>query len=344
VQYAGFSAWKAAVGGTYSRASTATYLSSGVVQTATSGNPRFLSTGLRLTGAQTELCLWNRDLTNAAWTASNVTVAHNQVGADGTASAASSLTATAGNGTVLQAITSASQARVMGAYVKRITGTGTINITQDNGGTWTSIVPTASWSFYSLPSATVANPTVGFQIVTNGDVIAVDFVSERIGLVIPDVIPTTTVSAAQAADSLTTIGTSGTANSVLVNVTMDYASAAASGLDEGLWGFTATTSGTIGMDRFSADMAIRGTSLNADTGLTLTAAPTSIAAAMQVGDVAVVKNGGAPYTSSTLSAMPSAPLGLKLGLGGNGVAGYATFQQIAVWQSRISNGALQAVS
>ena len=204
---ASFAAWLTAIGGTYSRASSATYLQGGVVKTATANTPRFPTDaggapqGIRLTGAPTELCLWNRDLTNAAWTQSNVTVALNQIGADGGANSASSLTATAANGTVLQAITSASAARIMGAYVKRLTGTGTINITQDNGATWTAIAPTSSWVFYTLPSATIANPVVGFRIVTNGDAIAVDYVSEQASIFIADVIPTTTATVTQAADS-----------------------------------------------------------------------------------------------------------------------------------------------
>lgn len=201
-QRAGFAAWLTALGGTYSRASSATYIAAGLVTTALSGVPRFPGTGLRLTGAQTELTLWNRDLTNAVWTATTATVAKNQTGADGVATSASSITATAGNATVLQAITNASAARIMGAYVKRLTGAGTINITQDNGVTWTAIVPTGAWVFYTLPSATLANPTVGFQIVTNGDAIAVDYVSERAGTFVADVIATTSAAVTQAADVL----------------------------------------------------------------------------------------------------------------------------------------------
>jgi len=200
-QYAGFTAWKTATSATFTRASTATYVSGGVVATAGSGAARFPGTGLRLTNSQTELTLWNRDLTNAAWTATTCTVVKNQVGADGVAASASSLTASAGNATVLQAITSGSAARTMGAYVKRITGTGEIDITQDNGATWTSIPITGAYAFYTLPTATLANPTVGFRIVTNGDAIAVDFVSERTAAFIADVIPTTTVTVTQAADS-----------------------------------------------------------------------------------------------------------------------------------------------
>lgn len=208
VQSAGFSAWKTAVGGTFSRAASATYTASGVVQTATSGNPRFpttsagVPTGLRFTPAQTELTLQNRDLTNVAWTATTATVAKDQTGADGNATSASSILATAGNATVLQSITDASSVRMTGAYVKRLIGTGEIDITQDNGATWTPITITGSYAFYTLPSATLANPVLGFRIVTNGDKIAVDFVSHRKTAFILDAIPTTTVSVTVPVDNL----------------------------------------------------------------------------------------------------------------------------------------------
>lgn len=207
VKYAGFAAWNTAISGTFTRATNATYFAGGLLQTATSGNPRFptdassVPQGLRLSGAQTELAIQNRDLTNVAWTATTATVAKDQTGVDGAATAASSILATAGNATVLQSITSGSASRITGAYVKRLVGTGEIDITQDNGATWTPIVPTASYTFLTLPAATVTNPVIGFRIVTNGDKIAVDFVSQRVAAFIFDVIPTTTVSVTQNADT-----------------------------------------------------------------------------------------------------------------------------------------------
>ena len=109
----------------------------------------------------------------------NVTAAKNQTGVDGTATAASSLTATSANGTCLQAITLGSAARWQTAYVKRITGSGVINMTMDNGATWTAIPVTSSWARVAIPTQTLANPTVGFRIVTNGDAVAVDFVQNE---------------------------------------------------------------------------------------------------------------------------------------------------------------------
>lgn len=168
---------------TFSRSSSATYVGSdGLLKTAVAGEPRFdhnpttgESLGLLVEEARANLLLHNRTLTNAAWTASNITTAKNQVGVDGVSNSASAITASANNGTILQAVTSASAARATSAYVKRLAGTGPVEMTQ-NGTSWTTIPVTSGWSRVSIPSATVANPTVGFRIGANGDAIAVDYV------------------------------------------------------------------------------------------------------------------------------------------------------------------------
>lgn len=197
-----------AKGGTFARASTATYLDrNGILRTASSGVARdahFIG-GVRhllLEMARTNVVLWNRDATNAAWTKTNVTAAKTQTGIDGSANSASLLTATAGNGTCLQAITLASSARYQSAFVKRVTGSGTVQMTMDNGATWTAITLTASWTRVTIPTQTLANPTVGFRIITNGDAIAVDYVQNENGIAPSSAIATTTVSLTRAADSL----------------------------------------------------------------------------------------------------------------------------------------------
>lgn len=167
--------------------------------------------GVRCEELRTNRVLWNRDLTNAAWTKSNVTAAKDQTGIDGAANSASKITASAGNGTCLQSITSASAARITSAFVKRITGSGTIEMTQDNGGTWTAVTVTSSWSRVNVPSATLTNPIVGFRIGTNGDAIAVDFVQEETGAFITSPIATTTASGTRAVDNISFAITSGPA-------------------------------------------------------------------------------------------------------------------------------------
>lgn len=172
------------------------------------GTPRITDKGLLVESARTNVVLWNRDLTNAAWTKTSITAALDQTGADGTATAATSLTATGANGTCLQAITLASSARFQSAYVKRITGSGTIQMTMDNGATWTTITVTSSYTQLSIPTQTLANPTVGFRIVTAGDAIAVDFVQNENGAFKTSPIATTTASATRNVDLVSIAGLS----------------------------------------------------------------------------------------------------------------------------------------
>jgi hypothetical protein len=154
--------------------------------------------------ARTNECLQARDLSNASWTKSNVTAAKDQAGIDGVANAASSLTATAANGTVKQSITSASAARRFSVFMKRITGTGNIDLTLDNGTTWTTVsgsINSATFTRVAI-GQTVANPTVGIRIVASGDKIAVDMAQEELGAFDTSPIPTTTGSVTRNKDVL----------------------------------------------------------------------------------------------------------------------------------------------
>lgn len=136
--------------------------------------------GLLTESAMTNIAQWSRDLTNAVWTKSNITAVKDQVGAEGSTNGASKITATSANGTCLQTQTLASSTRRMSAYVKRITGTGTVEMTTDNGATWTPItVPSGSYGRVFIPAQLVTNPVFGFRIVTSGDAIAVDLVQNE---------------------------------------------------------------------------------------------------------------------------------------------------------------------
>ena len=105
--------------------------------------------------------LWCRDFTNAAWVASSVTATKNQAGADLASNSASSLTASGSNGTILQSVTLTSRSLLASCYVKRLVGTGTVEMTVDNGATWTNItsqVVTGRYTRVAIPLQTLANP------------------------------------------------------------------------------------------------------------------------------------------------------------------------------------------
>lgn len=135
------------------------------------------------------------------WVRTTMSAARTQTGADGIANKATLLTATAGNATLLQAITLASSSRRGSAYVKRITGSGTVEMTTNGGSTWVALTLSAA-TYIRLPitAATVTNPSVGFRIVTNGDAIAVDYFQNETGPDVSSAIETLTVAVTRAAD------------------------------------------------------------------------------------------------------------------------------------------------
>jgi hypothetical protein len=156
--------------------------------------------GLLLEPGRTNIALKSRDFTHAAWVKTNINAARDVAGIDGTSNTASRLTATAGNATALQAITSTSAGHVTSFFVQRITGTGVIEITQNNGATWTAITLTASWQRFIIPVATITNPVIGFRIVTSGDAIAVDAVQCEVGAFATSFIITSAAAVTRAAD------------------------------------------------------------------------------------------------------------------------------------------------
>jgi hypothetical protein len=199
---------------TFTRATTAyTRLSTGLWAQVASGSPRsfYDSDGTYLgylaEGARTNYCLQSNDFTNAAWTKSNMTTAKTATGPDGAANSASTLTATAGNATALQALVRSSTARLTGCFIKRRTGTGSIELTQDNGGTWTAVTVTAAWTQVEIAGVTSANPTVGIRIVTNADAVDVwCYQHEEVAAATNKMstpIPTTAASDTRNIDSLT---------------------------------------------------------------------------------------------------------------------------------------------
>lgn len=155
-------------------------------------------------GARTNNSIYSRTWTNAAWVAGGggVTKAQDAVGTDGVPNAAGTLTATGANGTVLQSITLASQANVFQPFIKRKTGTGTIEVTVDGGTTWTDVTSQINGSTFTQvqTTKTAANPQIGFRIVTSGDAIYVDHGDCQGGTFASTPIPTTTVAVARNAD------------------------------------------------------------------------------------------------------------------------------------------------
>lgn len=172
--------------------------SASTVVALTSGQPAVEHLGLLVEAAHTNLLLRNRDLTNAAWTLSDATAAKTATGPDGVANSASTLTATANNGYVAQAIT-ATGSRTTSVWLRRRTGTGTIAISRDGGSNYTAVTSSvsATWARVAVTSS-VVNPEIRIRLGTSGDEIDVDYVQDEAG--------------AYAHSAIETAGASGTCN------------------------------------------------------------------------------------------------------------------------------------
>lgn len=152
-------------------------------------------------GAATNLLLWSNDLTNAAWVKTTMTTAFTSTGPDGVANGATRVTATAGNALCLQTYVAAASSRTSSFWVKRITGSGNFELTQD-GAAFTVKTTTAGWTKVEL-NASILNATVGFRIVTNGDAFDIWCGQFEAGSESSSPIPTTTVAVTRNADVLT---------------------------------------------------------------------------------------------------------------------------------------------
>jgi hypothetical protein len=130
--------------------------------------------GLILEASATNLLLHSGDFSQAAWVATNITKETTSiVNPFGATVTTGRLTATAANGTLLQAVTSASATRAFSIYMRRVTGAGNIDMTVNGGTNWTTKTLTANWQRFDISAAAITNPSVGVRIVASGDVIDV---------------------------------------------------------------------------------------------------------------------------------------------------------------------------
>jgi hypothetical protein len=165
-----------------------------------------LCRGWLIESAATNLVLYSNDFTQTAWVKTNLTAALTATGPTGAPNNASTLTATAANATALQAITSTSAARITSAFIKRRTGSGNIDLTQDNGTTWTTVAATSAWKRLEVPIVTSANPTVGIRIVASGDAVDVAYFQHEVtalSMGASSPIPTFAATATRVADAFT---------------------------------------------------------------------------------------------------------------------------------------------
>jgi hypothetical protein len=254
---------------------------------------------------------------------------------------------------VLQAITSASNSRIFSAFVRRRTGTGTVEITQDNGSTWTAITLTTSFQRFTTSAQTLTNPTVGFRIVTSGDEIDVDFCQAETGAVATSPIVTAGSTVARTADSVTLTGASSligqTEGTLFVEVRISELQGAVartfidigSAFNRVFVGFTSVASNTI---RMQIDTS--GVGSVVDFRAVVSSAGTiKVAAAYKNGDSALYVNGvaGTMLSNGSISFTTISNLFLGQTLSLTAILNDGISQAI-IFPTRLSNSQLQALT
>ena len=162
-------------------------------------------------------------MTQSVWLKAAMTAARTQTGLDGTANTGTLLTATGANATVLQTITAASNTYIASFFLKRVTGTGTVNITINGGTAWTAVTLTTSFQRFFINLAAVVNPSIGIQITTSGDAVVADFAQCEViaaTLAVPSTpIQTATTSLSRSPDNASFPATVGTSFTMLATGT-----------------------------------------------------------------------------------------------------------------------------
>jgi hypothetical protein len=282
--------------------------------------------GLLMEAARTNLALHSDDHTNVAWVKTTMTTAKTSTGPDGVTNSATRLTASAGNALSLQTVVSGSATRAYSVWMRRITGTGNIDMTLDNGVGWTTKTLTSLWSRFDISQAAVTNPVFGIRIVTSGDAIDVYGNQMESAAFASSTIPTTTVSIARTADScIRTLGSefSATAGTIVLAGRTSGGQDAALGqtiieLDDTTSSerHTITRAALTDFVRYNMfDGGVLQSSLDSATLSNSTAFKSSFAWALN--DIAQSTN-GATVTTDTSATLPTVTQLVLAGPGGNG--------------------------
>lgn len=350
--YADFSKSKYC-GGVLNSLFSITRASSGVAFTKaglliTFGNNQFRITdqGLLIEEARTDDALWVRDLTNAAWTKVGATAALNAIGIDGTANSATTLTATGSAGvctascTALQTITLGSSADTYSVYLKRVTGSGAVNITINNlvGSQACTLITTAFTR--CTVTATLANPVFGIQMTTVGDVIIADWNQlEPGGFPTSPIAPAaTTVTVTRAADNIQATGALLVTlkSTVLTQLTKTFGVSGNSGSARLGVSFNGAATPTFINNGALTQVGIYNgavvTSATLGSSANLSSSIKTVASFDASGD-SIVSNGGSEVTSANIfPAVTSAWFGNDSGIGSY-TNGY--FVNVVWWISRL---------
>jgi hypothetical protein len=130
------------------------------------------SNGLIQTTPQSvNLLTFTQEFDNAGWVKTNATIAANSIAAPDATNTADTITAGAANATVLQSFSASAVPYTFSVWLRRLTGTGNVEITVD-GTTYALVAVTTTWTRFETTLTPVAGTrTAGIRVVTSGDAV-----------------------------------------------------------------------------------------------------------------------------------------------------------------------------
>lgn len=122
------------------------------------------------------LLTFTQEFDNAVWVKTNSTVTANSVAAPDGTMTADTLTAASANGTALQTYTAINAPYMYSVWLRRLTGTGNVQITVD-GTTYATVAVTTTWTRFDTVllglAGAAGSRTAGVRIVASGDAVYV---------------------------------------------------------------------------------------------------------------------------------------------------------------------------
>lgn len=164
--------------------------------------------GLLMEGTTTNLLNWSETFatsggTNNNWADTNLTRNSTNNTSPRNDATALRVTASAANGTLISSTAIGTSAqRKLSVWLRRVSGTGSIQYTLDNGTNWTTQAITGSWVRYTF-AATTAAQRVGFRIVTSGDSIEIWGAQLEVGFESSSYIQTASSQVQRSSDQMT---------------------------------------------------------------------------------------------------------------------------------------------
>lgn len=354
-----FGAGQMPAGVTFARSTTATYITAGgLLATAAIDEPRYSYSGstlrgLLLEGEAINKLLWSRDGTNAAWSKTTMTTAKTATGVDGVANSATRLTATGASSNIRQtpaAVSSASY--VFSVYLRRVSGSGTVNLTMNNFSSVTAVTLTTSWQRFSIRASGYTGNVIGIQIVTSGDVIEMDCSQLELGLEPSSVVITTTAEGSRARDVVTfadagAAGASMSSGALHLRGWHGASTGATPSLIVGLW---ESASEFVGMSGGNDSLAARVEASSSTTASisiipSLVAGdPINVAMSWATNDVRAAA-AGALGTADTSATMATASGTFDLTLGHSAAVRHClTVEHVRVYSRTMTDAELQSLS